>query len=60
MRQLAVKHLYLHNILGGPVDLSVSMYECFNGELEGSWDNQLTENELNFMCGMYRIFTGEH
>ncbi|KZP09770.1 hypothetical protein FIBSPDRAFT_759510 [Athelia psychrophila] len=34
------------------------MYERFDGDAEGGWDDQLTENELNLMSGVYKIFTG--
>lgn len=44
---------------GGPVDLSAAVYERFEGEPVGGWDDQLTENELNLICGVYRIFAGE-
>ncbi|ESK85127.1 hypothetical protein Moror_3595 [Moniliophthora roreri MCA 2997] len=35
--------------------------ECLysNRDSEGYWDDQLTEDEVNLICGMYEITTGE-
>lgn len=57
--RLAVEHLRLDDILGGPVDLAAAIYERFDGEPVGGWDDQLTDAELNLICGVYRIITGE-
>lgn len=57
--RLAFEHLRLDDVLAGPVDLTAALYERFEGEPVGGWDDHLTDNELNLMSGVYRIFTGE-
>lgn len=41
------------------MDLAAGLYECFDGEPVGGWDDKLTDHELDLMCGVYKIFTGE-
>lgn len=43
--------------MAGPADISSAAYERFDGEAIGSWDDELTTEELNLICGVYRIFT---
>lgn len=58
--RLAIEHLRFNELLEGPVDLPLAMYECFDGESVGGWDDQLMEDELDLMCGVYRIFTSAY
>lgn len=58
--RLAVDHLRLADVMAGPVDLPSAVYERFDGEAVGSCDDELTTDELNLMCGVYRIFTRQY
>lgn len=58
--RLAVEHLRLEDIMVGPLDLPSALYERFDGEPVGGWDDDLNPNELNLICGVYRIFTGKY
>lgn len=55
--RLAIEHLRFDELIAGPVDLPLAMYQCFDGESIGGWDDQLRDDELDLMCGVYRIFT---
>lgn len=57
--RLAIEHLKFDDIVGGPVDMETGLYERFDGEAVGGWDDKLTDDELDLVCGVYKIFTGE-
>lgn len=57
--RLGIEHLKYDDAVGGPVDLAAGLYERFDGEPVGGWDDKLTDHELDLMCGVYKIFTGE-
>lgn len=49
----------LKDVLNEHVDLSSTLYECFEGEHHGSWDDDLTQDELGLIYGVYKMFTGK-
>lgn len=57
--RLAIEHLKFDDVIGGPAELDSGLYERFDGELVGGWDDKLTNDELDLICGVYKIFTGE-
>lgn len=57
--RLGIEHLNYDDVVGGPVDVAAGLYERFDGEPVGGWDDKLTDHELDLMCGVYKIFTGE-
>lgn len=57
--RLAIEHLKFDDVMGGPVDLDSGLYERFDGEPVGGWDDKLTNDELDLICGVYKIFLGE-
>ncbi|KZP04089.1 hypothetical protein FIBSPDRAFT_767968, partial [Athelia psychrophila] len=55
--RLAIEHLKFDDVIGGPAELDSGLYERFDGELVGGWDDKLTNDELDLICGVYKIFT---
>ncbi|KZP19820.1 hypothetical protein FIBSPDRAFT_743283 [Athelia psychrophila] len=55
--RLGIEHLNYDDVVGGPVDVAAGLYERFDGEPVGGWDDKLTDHELDLMCGVYKIFT---
>ncbi|KZP22576.1 hypothetical protein FIBSPDRAFT_890215 [Athelia psychrophila] len=45
-------------VLAGPDYDGYGQYVQFNGDERGSWDNELTEDDMLVICGVYKIFTG--
>ncbi|KZP02660.1 hypothetical protein FIBSPDRAFT_666587, partial [Athelia psychrophila] len=43
----------------GPYDIRTSTYNHFDGDLQGSWDDKLTDEELDLICGVYKVRTGQ-
>ncbi|KAF7983368.1 hypothetical protein HWV62_22357 [Athelia sp. TMB] len=41
-------------VLYGPVDLGSGVYSRNDGEIYGSWDDELTEDELDLVVGVYK------
>lgn len=56
--RLAIEHLNFDDIAGGPVDVEAGLYERSDGDAVGGWDDKLTDDELDLICGVYKIFTG--
>jgi hypothetical protein len=59
--RLAMQALHPDVVIAGP---SESVYEsgiCFVEEESGKhwWDDDLTEDEKNLICGVYKVFTGK-
>lgn len=57
--RLAVEHVRFADVVEGPVDVASGLYKRFDGETVGGWDDKLTDDELDLICGVYKIFTGE-
>ncbi|KZP13388.1 hypothetical protein FIBSPDRAFT_897426 [Athelia psychrophila] len=47
---LAIEHLKFEDVVGGPVGLDSGLYERFDGEAAGGWDDNLTHDELDLIC----------
>jgi hypothetical protein len=59
--RLAMQSLHQDDVIAGP---SESVYQsgiCFVEEGSGKhwWDDDLTEDEMNLICGVYKVFTGK-
>lgn len=57
--RLAVEHFKFDDVLEGPVDVGSGLYERFDGDPVGGWDDELADDELDLVCGVYKIFTSE-
>ncbi|KZP26418.1 hypothetical protein FIBSPDRAFT_732308 [Athelia psychrophila] len=56
--RLAMESFTREQILDGPTDLATSLYARMDGESEGAWDDQLSDEELDLICGVYKVYTG--
>ncbi|KAF7964826.1 hypothetical protein HWV62_2643 [Athelia sp. TMB] len=56
--RLSVHSIDQNMVLNGPVDITSGLYSRMDDENYGSWDDELTEDELDLISGVYKIFTG--
>ncbi|KAF7977004.1 hypothetical protein HWV62_4936 [Athelia sp. TMB] len=56
--RLTVHAIDRNLVLDGPVDITSGLYSRMDGEQYGSWDDELTDDELHLITGVYKIFTG--
>ncbi|KAF7965219.1 hypothetical protein HWV62_45059 [Athelia sp. TMB] len=56
--RLTMESFTREQISDGPTDLATSLYNRMDGESDGAWDDQLSEEELDLICGVYKVHTG--
>ncbi|KZP12190.1 hypothetical protein FIBSPDRAFT_799195 [Athelia psychrophila] len=56
--KLCIEFLDTELALLGPQDIDTGCYTQFDGESTGSWDETLTEDDLDLICGVYKVSTG--
>jgi hypothetical protein len=58
--RLAVDSLSSADALAGPSQHVLDYGTCVHTEDGDLWDDDLSEDELNLICGVYKVFTGQY
>ncbi|KAF7972407.1 hypothetical protein HWV62_18064 [Athelia sp. TMB] len=56
--RLSVHSVSPNLVCSGPVDFSSGSYLRLDGEPYGSWDDEVSDDDLDLICGVYKVFTG--
>lgn len=59
--RIAIESLNLLNAVDGPSEIVFELGRCFAGnDGENYWDDWLTDDEIDLICGVYQVKTGAY